>query len=112
MDKSYSEQMEEQLEPRPGSKYKPIICDRFVTHIYRSEFFPVPSAHEEWMRNRIPRGAYYDSADDGPEFEIIRRVWPVQILQEMEDSPYKWFNVGPVKNWDDGSVDSFDHRRE
>lgn len=88
MEKSYSEQ----LEPRP-EKYKPIICDRFIQGLYlrRSEFFPVPSVHKDYVLNRIPRGAHYDSADDGPEVEIIRRVWPTQIFEQMTESPYEWF---------------------
>lgn len=39
-----------------------------------SEFFPAPSAHEIWIRNRIPRGTHYDPADDGPEVQVIREV--------------------------------------
>lgn len=51
--KSYSEQMEEQLEPRPER---------------------APSAHETYVRSHLPEDWPYDPADDGPEVEIIRKA--------------------------------------
>lgn len=91
--KSYSEEMEEQLEPRPEKRATsgPLVC--------RSEFFPEPTAHEMYVRDRIPRGAHYDSADDGPETQEGYLDWVVEVL----------FNVGVAGAYEvlESAVDSY-----
>lgn len=95
MKKSYSEQMEEQLEPRPerkaGRKTAAVLLvgagfglARLVADMMaQSEFFPEPTAHEIWVRNRIPRGTHYDPADDGPETDIGFRAWVRRVVERV-----------------------------
>jgi len=85
--KSHSEEMEEQLEPRPepkrvrvlmiGSPLAAILANRekytaWPLSVVHSEFFPAPSVHKEWIQNRVPRGTHYDPADDGPKSRSLR----------------------------------------
>lgn len=70
-------------------KHKPIIiCTRFTNGLYtqQSEFFPVPSPHETYVRNRIPRGAHYEPTDDGPEVDIIRRIHASHTLTDPQSA--------------------------
>lgn len=62
----------------------------------RSEFFPVPSAHEDYVRNRIPRGAHYDSADDGPEVNVIKALRPIasNVGESMRQVADVYLTVG------------------
>lgn len=122
--KSYSEQMEEQLEPRPERKAILLVgvhgsALAVVQHlIARSEFFPEPTAHEVWVRDRIPRGAHYDPADDGPETDADYMAWVAQIilgvteatmLQSLDDL---WLNPRPCVFGVDLAVDFLNHSRE
>jgi len=52
--------------------------------VAHSEFFPEPTAHEIWIRNRIPRGAHYDPTDDGPEVAIIMREGAVKVFEVID----------------------------
>ena len=41
----------------------------------RSEFWPVPSVHQEYTQRHVLHDVYeYDPTDDGPEIEIITRI--------------------------------------
>jgi len=48
-----------------------------------SKFFPPPTAHEVWVRNHIPRGAHYDTADDGPETDLKYMLWVARTLRRV-----------------------------
>lgn len=104
--KSHSEEMEEQLEPRPERKTVLLIGAHgsalaMVRHlvgrsgdtepsfkeketldgtIIWSQFHHEPTAHEAWVRNRISRGTHYDPADDGPETDADYMAWVAQIV--------------------------------
>src|SRR5690349_24596360 len=86
--KSYSEEMEEQLEPRPQSRLK--VVGQVQDEVILSEFFSKPSAHETWIRNRVPRGTHYDSADDGPEVEIVRTVKVSEVVDAWLSPRPSW----------------------
>lgn len=57
-----------------------------MSHVHRSEFWPVPSAHRVyWETHHNPDVFTYDSADDGPEVDVIR--WELFML--LADSVFK-----------------------
>jgi hypothetical protein len=58
-----------------------------------SNFWPPQTAHQiYWERYNCPEVYDYDSADDGPECEVIRAILASHTLEELYDETldYSW----------------------
>ena len=69
---------ERREKPRPNSSFQKLMdvsYDASRRLDFRSEFWPVLSAHRQyWESHNNPYVYTYDPADDGPEVVIIRRI--------------------------------------
>lgn len=71
--------------------------DNYITGHYgedqfeRSEFWPVPTVHQEHAERHLLHDVYeYDPTDDGPEVELITRIlaadWYYEINKEYSET--------------------------